>query len=160
TTNAQSGAFEWMVYDPNDLAAVASGAKQQWQIQPKYEWITPTLPLGASEQGGWTGVGNSQGGGITFDPTTNRRSGLVHSAWQSGVEWYPEIYVYQVGTPPSTPHAQVQDGSTLITGGGSDGFGSTVTGAPVSRTFTITNTGSSTLTLGPSVSVPAGFALT
>ena len=47
--HAQSGAFEWMVYNPADLAAVASGAKQQWQIQPEYEWTTPTLPLGRPE---------------------------------------------------------------------------------------------------------------
>jgi fibronectin type 3 domain-containing protein len=99
--HSQSGAFEWMVYDPKDLAAVASGAKQQWQIQPKYEWTDSTLPIPASDQGGWSGNGWSQVGGVTFDPTTNRLYVLVNGAWQSGTEYYPEVYVYQVGTPLS-----------------------------------------------------------
>jgi hypothetical protein len=50
--NAQKGAFEWLVYDPKGLAAVASGARQQWQIQPKCEWADGSLPLGPPEQPG------------------------------------------------------------------------------------------------------------
>jgi hypothetical protein len=158
--HAQSGAFEWMVYDPNDLAAVASGAKQQWQIQPKYEWTTPTLPIGPLDQGGWSGDGNSQIGGVTFDPTTNRLYILVEGAWQGGVETYPEVYAYQVGAPATTPQARVLDGSTTVANGGSDNFGSALASeGPLSKTFVVTNYGSQTLTLNPSITLPAGFSL-
>ena len=98
--HADRGAFEWFVYDPKDLAAVASGAKQQWQIQPKYEWIDSTLPLGPLDQSSLApleGDGTSQVGGVTFDSTTNRLYVLVNAAWKDGCcEWYPQVYVYQV----------------------------------------------------------------
>ena len=59
------------------------------------------------------------------------------------------------------PSAQVYDGSTAIASGtGSDSFGSTVVGTPVSRTFTVKNAGTATLTLGSPLTVPAGFTLT
>jgi PKD repeat protein len=97
--HAQGSAFEWMVYSPKDLAAVASGAEQQWQIQPEYEWTTPTLPVGLEDQFGYSGDGYSQVGGVTFDPTTDRLYVLVNGAYQDGTEYYPEMYVYQVGAP-------------------------------------------------------------
>ena len=85
--HAQSGQFEWMVYNPADLAAVASGAKQQWQIQPEYEWTTPTLPFGPFDQAngnGYTGDGMSSVGGVVFDPTTNRLYVLEEGAISNG----------------------------------------------------------------------------
>jgi hypothetical protein len=113
--HAQSGAFEWMVYDPKDLAAVASGAEQQWQIQPKYEWTTSTLPLGPTDQSGWSGDGFSQVGGVTFDPTTDRLYVLVNGAWQGGTEWYPEVYVYQVGAGTSLSQNSAQSSALMST---------------------------------------------
>ncbi len=94
--HAQSGAFEWLVYDPADLAAVASGAKRQWQIQPKHIWTDPALPLGPLDQSGWSGDGVNQVGGLTFDPTTNRLYVLLTAIWKTEVEYHPQIYVYQV----------------------------------------------------------------
>jgi PKD repeat protein len=120
--HSQSGAFEWMVYNPADLAAVASGAKQQWQIQPEYEWTDSTLPLGNLDQSGWEGDGASQVGGITFDPTTNRLYVLVNAVWQNGVEWYPEMYVYQLGSP-ATPTA-----NPVVVSDNSAGFSESGTG--------------------------------
>jgi len=94
--HAQRGTFEWFVYDPKDIAAVATGAKQQWQIQPKYEWTDNTLPIGL-DQSGWSGDGFNQVGGVTFDSTTNRLYVLVNGSWKDGCcEWYPQVYVYQV----------------------------------------------------------------
>ncbi len=105
--HAQSGAFEWMVYNPADLAAVATGAKQQWQIQPEYEWTTPALPLTDGDVNGFAGGGASMVSGVAFNPTTNQLYVLVNDAWQdpTGVEWYPEVYVFQVEAPaaPTTP---------------------------------------------------------
>ena len=94
--HADRGAFEWFVYDPKDLAAVASGAKQQWQIQPKYIWIDNVLQLNEATTG-WEGEGGMQVGGVTFDSTTNRLYVLVNGAWKDGCcEWYPQVYAYQV----------------------------------------------------------------
>jgi hypothetical protein len=89
------------VYDPRDLAAVAAGAKKQWQIQPKDEWADDAL---AQFHQGYSGDGNNFAS-VTFDPKTNRLYVLITGAWHDGVEDYPQMYVYQVGAPakPRTP---------------------------------------------------------
>ena len=115
---AQGDSYEWMVYNPADLAAVASGAKQQWQIQPEYEWTTPALPVPPSQYGPALG-------GVAFDPTTNRLYVLVEGAtgW-NGSEAYPEMYVYQVGPPP----APTTPGGPVVVTDGQAGFSETGTG--------------------------------
>jgi PKD repeat protein len=114
TTNAQRGAYEWLVYDPADLAAVASGTKQQWQIQPKYIWSDANLPMPA-DASGWQGNGNNQVGGVAFDPTTNRLYVLVTGAWTDNpYEAYPEVFVYQVG--PLTPQVSAASPAAGATG--------------------------------------------
>lgn len=125
--HASGAVFEWMVYDPKDLADVASGVKQQWQIQPKFRWNDSTLP--AREVNGFSGDGNNSIGGITYDSTTGRLYVLASGVKKSGVEWYPRMYVYQVGagapallsTPPSTealisqtPSTQTSDSSLIV----------------------------------------------
>jgi len=115
--HALRGAFEWLVYDPADLAAVASGAKQQWQIQPKYEWTTPSL-LGG-DQNGFSGDGSINVGGVVFDPTTNRLYVLVENVYAfNGFEAWPEMYVYQVGPP----HASSTPGSPFVVSDTQAGF--------------------------------------
>jgi hypothetical protein len=95
--HTERGRFEWLVYDPKDLAAVARGARKQWQVQPKHRWTDSTLPLGPLDRSGWTGNGFSNVVGATFDATTDRLYVLVNAAWRSGTEWYPQVYVYEVG---------------------------------------------------------------
>lgn len=57
------------------------------------------------------------------------------------------------------PEIAVSDGSNNIPDGGSTvGFGSATVGVPVEKTFTITNSGSSVLTLS-GLTLPAGFSL-
>jgi len=55
--------------------------------------------------------------------------------------------------------AAVFDGNTSIANGGSDSFGTTGIGTPVTKTFTVKNTGTATLTLSDPINVPAGFTL-
>src|SRR5262249_46210619 len=43
--------------------------------------------------------------------------------------------------------------------GGSDSFGTTLSGMPVTRTFTVKNTGTSNLTLSDPINLPGGFSL-
>ena len=58
------------------------------------------------------------------------------------------------------PQAQatLSDNGTKIANGGSDAFGTTATGTPVTKTFTVKNTGTANLTLS-SLSVPAGYTI-
>jgi hypothetical protein len=66
------------------------------------------------------------------------------------------VRVVRVGT---LPDVQVQVGATTIANGGSDSFGTTAVGTPVTHTYTVTNNTSQTLSLGPTISVPAGFTV-
>jgi uncharacterized protein (DUF1800 family)/uncharacterized cupredoxin-like copper-binding protein len=59
------------------------------------------------------------------------------------------------------PEIQVLQGTTNIPNDtGTINFGTTGQGTPVSRTFTVRNLGTETLTLTPPISVPAGFTVT
>jgi hypothetical protein len=49
---------------------------------------------------------------------------------------------------------QVKDGATPIGNGGSDSFGTSTVGTPVTRTFTVTNNGSGRLTSAASAPFP------
>jgi hypothetical protein len=102
--HSTSAAYEWFVYDPKDLAAVAAGVKQQWQIQPKYEWVDPNLPMPIDQKKApdILGNGSNQIGGMTFDPSTGRLYVEVNGAHQVGVAWYPQVFVYQVSAPTGT----------------------------------------------------------
>src|SRR5262249_4688926 len=61
--------------------------------------------------------------------------------------------------PASGPQVQVMDGSQAV-GSGRTVAMSTLVGSPVTHTFTVTNAGSQTLTLGSLSAMPAGFTLT
>lgn len=101
--HAQGGAYIWIVYNPKDLAAVASGAKQSWQIQPTYIWEDDgTLPC---DTNGFSGDGSVQIGGASFDPTSNRLYVCVTSGtdWNGSESW-PSVYAYQVSPPSGTPN--------------------------------------------------------
>jgi PKD repeat protein len=163
--HTQGGAYEWLVYDPKDLAAVASGLLQQWQIQPKYEWTTPTLPLNPQDVNGWSGDGVSQIGGVTFDPASGRLFVLENSAYQmpGQVEWDPEVFVYQVGSPPTqttTAQTLVSSPTTTSGSGTQTGTGSTATTSSAApsdsgTTSSVTVAGMATTTGSQTTTAPA-----
>ena len=73
---------------------------------------------------------------------------------------------YESDQPPPAPEIDVQgNGSSIANGDATPSltdhtdFGSTTTGTPISRTFTVLNTGTADLTLG-ALTVPAGFTVT
>jgi hypothetical protein len=57
------------------------------------------------------------------------------------------------------PTVQVQDGATPIATGSAESFGSTYVGSPVTKTITVKNNGTQTLTLGAIGTMPQGFSL-
>lgn len=93
--HAEGATYEWFVYSPKDLADVATGVKQQWEIQPMYSWLdNGTLP---GDPGGYSGDGIRQVGGATYDANTGRMYVLVTSVDSNGYEAWPRVYAYQVG---------------------------------------------------------------
>ncbi len=63
-------------------------------------------------------------------------------------------------TAATAPEIAVADGGTdVLDGTGAVSFGSTPAGAPVDKTFTVSNSGTGDLTLVEPVSLPAGFSL-
>jgi len=67
--------------------------------------------------------------------------------------------IHLISALPQAPAVQVSEGATVVANNGSVNFGSTLVGAPLTQTFTVTDTGTQALTLG-SVSVTgAGFTL-
>lgn len=93
--HAERGSYAWFVYDPKDLALVATGAKKEWEIQPARSWLDKTLPMPLDKQG-WAGDGFNMVGGCTFDVATRRLYVLVTGAWKQEVESHPQVFVYQV----------------------------------------------------------------
>ena len=97
TLNAERASHWWMVYDPNDLAQVARGEKQQWEIQPRNSWkvVYPGL---SDPLPGWADEPKNMITGVTFDQTTGRLYIAVRFGWATGGagENGHTIYVYQV----------------------------------------------------------------
>lgn len=97
TLHAERASHWWFVYDPNDLAQVAQGQKQQWEIQPRSTWqndypgLSRPLP-------GWADEPKNMITGATYDPTTGRLFVAVRFGWSTGGagENGHTIYVYQV----------------------------------------------------------------
>src|SRR5207302_2775823 len=83
------------------------------------------------------------------------------AAGVGGAVWVDRFEVSPItGTVGGTlPFVQVLDGSSSIANGGSVTFASTPVGTPVTKTFTVKNVGTQTLTLGALSALPAGFTL-
>lgn len=71
TLHAENAAHWWFVYDPADLARVASGRARQWAIQPARSWRVrvPGLP---DPLPGWADGPGTPVTGSVFDPVTSR----------------------------------------------------------------------------------------
>ena len=92
------------VYDPDDLADVAQGIKEQWEIQAADKWeiqfpgLDYPLP-------GWDSAPKFSVTGATFDSTTNRLYISVREG--ENIEKYSchKIYVYEIvdNTTPGAP---------------------------------------------------------
>ena len=107
-------------------------------------------PSGFTDQGGtWQDLG-------TFTISSNQ---LVVQL-SNNANNYVIADAVRIQLVGSAPTVQVKDGGTLIASGGSDSFGTTTVGTPVTRTFTVTNGGTQTLNLGAFGAIPAGFTLT
>lgn len=69
TLHAERASHWWFEYSPADLAAVAAGTKQQWQIQPSQSWQMQ-YPGISYPMGTWQDEPGQHVVGSTFDPAT------------------------------------------------------------------------------------------
>jgi hypothetical protein len=120
-----------------------------------------SLPAGYSLVGSWPTT-ISPHGSIPFTVQFNAIAVGTATGELSFSDSDPGGSVYEfpitatATVPP--PAIAVADGSSPLSNGGSDPFGSTVVGTPIQKSFSVTNTGGQTLTVS-SASVPAGFVV-
>lgn len=69
TLHAERHSHAWFVYAPSDLGLVASGKKQEWQIQPASFWKV-VYPGMAESLPGWSDYPDRMVAGSTYDETT------------------------------------------------------------------------------------------
>jgi hypothetical protein len=102
----------WYLYDPADLAKVAQGQKQQWEIQPVAEWPIQYPGLGYPLIGGADAATPNSITGVTYDSTTRRLYvGVAMAVDNCGAYGCTKVYVYEVQsgsnpadtTPPAAP---------------------------------------------------------
>lgn len=78
----------------------------------------------------------------------------------NGYVFADAVRIERVGEPPSGPEVNLFEGVTpLADGTGAVNFGSTSTGTPLTKTFTVRNDGFDPLVLQPNISLPAGYSL-
>ncbi|HVX10570.1 MAG TPA: choice-of-anchor D domain-containing protein [Pirellulales bacterium] len=102
-----------------------------------YQGTSLSVSLNTATAGTYSGQMSIQSSDTTHNPFTLNLTGTVTS---------------------SSPAIELQDAGTAISNGGSDSFGSVTEGASDTRTYTVTDQGSSTLTVS-SVSLPSGYSL-
>ncbi len=99
-------------------------------------------------------------GGVNFQTlaSVTVNSGTLSIVLGNNANGYVVADAVRVSVPVAAPVAQVSDGGTAVANGGSVAFPA-IAGVPMTQTFTVTNAGTLTLTLG-SVSVSGtGFTL-
>ncbi|MEX2174847.1 MAG: choice-of-anchor D domain-containing protein [Pirellulaceae bacterium] len=116
---------------------------------------------------GQTIATSAPGGSLGASVMSTLQAGTYYLAARSQ-GGYGNVGQYTIrGTLPvaasihSSPEISVRMQTVEITDGAAIGYGSTTVGAPITRTFTVVNTGRGTLTLSPigSSGLPAGFSL-
>lgn len=99
TLNADGEHSAWFMYDPADLATVAMGAAQPWDLQPAWRVQPVTYPGWDTLRPGWANSPNKNVGGVSFDPTTNILYVCAMSA-DSSILWPTDnpatVHFYQV----------------------------------------------------------------
>src|SRR5262249_15977185 len=102
---------------------------------------------------------NAPSGGATINGFTFQslghfaiNSGTLRVVTSDNANGYVIADALYVVPLPAAPGILVQDNGTSISNGGSVNYGSALVGSPVTHTFTVTNSGTQSLTLGtPSV---------
>ncbi len=115
---AEKGSHALYLYDPADLASVATGKKKQHEIQPKREWVWqfPGMKYPMNEFGT---TPDKQVTGVTFDRKTNRMYVAVVFP-RSGVEnWLdntPAVFVYEFNDEVLNvkPKLPARDGGRML----------------------------------------------
>ena len=85
----------WYGYNPSDLALVAQGGKQQWEIQATVKWQVQYPGL-SYPLGGWRDLPPNMVTGVTYDSTTRRLYVAVEFAGPGGAYGVHRVCVYEV----------------------------------------------------------------
>jgi|GEM_PF-1719039 len=113
-------------------------------------WVHPLLPGSPAID-----AGNGSA------PATDQR-GVARQDGDLNGSVLPDIGAYEAGgnPPPAAPEIEILDGTTNILDGTTAAldFGTTAVGTPISKTFTIRNTGTSALDLS-NLTLPNGFSV-
>ena len=96
TLHAAGDSHQWAIIDPMDLADVAHGVKQQWEVQAK-GWKNVEYPGISYPLPGWDNGPYTRIVGVTYDSVGKRLFILIQLAW--GTTW-PDmgttVYEYAV----------------------------------------------------------------
>ncbi len=97
TLHAERASHWWYVYDPQDLAQVARGTRQTWQVQAKNTWQAnyPSVTLQ-----GWRDEPVQMVVGTCFDAVTQRIFVAIRHTWSEGNPNLTgtTVYGYQIRT--------------------------------------------------------------
>jgi hypothetical protein len=105
---------------------------------PPNQTATLSVSLSTSTAGTYSGQMLVQSSDTSHNPFTVNLSGTVQSS--------------------SSPSISLKDGSTTLSNGGSDSFGTVSQGSSDTRTYTVTNQGGNTLSVS-AISLPSGYSL-
>ena len=84
-------------YSPDDLAEVAAGRREQWQVQPRARWRM-RFPGIADPQPGWADEPDPVVVGCAFDPQHSEVHVVVRRGWSTGGpgEFGHAVHVYRL----------------------------------------------------------------
>jgi hypothetical protein len=102
TLNADSGAHEFMIYNPTDLGSVASGSVEPWEIQATTRWMhefpNVSYPLYSNNGTSGPNQGCLQWGrlaGMAYEPTQSRLYCCTKLNYGGSIT-EPLVHVYEV----------------------------------------------------------------
>ena len=97
TLHAERASHWWYVYDPNDLAEVAKGTRQTWEIQAKNTWKANFKDVNLA---GWRDEPLQMIVGACFDQSSKRVFIAVRHTWNEGNPNLTgtTVYGYQIRT--------------------------------------------------------------
>ena len=155
-----SGSYVALVVMPGGLLFSSDGTviREESVTAPQYlrlERSGDTFTASYSPDGSsWTAIEDT----IDVSLSSAAQVGLVTTGWWNELATASFAHVAVNGSGPG-PEIEASVNSSNLADGGTVDFGAVTSGSPVTKTFTIHNTGEQNLTLGTLSTMPGGFTL-